>query len=300
MNKLIAGFALASASAVLALPLTTFDECENAYKACIASGTPEVACSCALTACVGEDSARIREYCASATASLVQPTKTATPSMSKNNTAPVETFTSIPGIPGGCNPAHPGSCPPPYHTGLPPTFTPIPIVPGGCSPAHPERCPPSHVTHPATSKATHPPYPVPTNGTQPEHGIYPTPKPVDGKTWDIKNLTRYCGEDNDGCDYNFAIEADGKTERCTITRMPGSNAATESWSNEPCTDGSKFTVSWGYVTEPAPAFAVITVVEGKDLAWFGVSDVNGKKVKPSNPFGSGDFGNLGPEQVYTY
>ncbi|KAH7259411.1 uncharacterized protein BKA55DRAFT_562506 [Fusarium redolens] len=296
MNKLITALSLVSAA--LALPLTTYDECENAFYACVAAGTPEMACSCTLTACVGEDSARLREYCSSATASLAQPTKTDAPSVSSNDTAPVETFTPIPGIPGGCNPAHPGSCPPPYHTGLPPTFTPIPIVPGGCSPAHPELCASSHVTYTATSIATHPSIPVPTDGTQP--APYPSPKPVDGKTWAIQNLTRYCGEDDDGCDYNFAVEADGKTERCTIIRMPGSNAVTESWANEPCTDGSDLSISWGYVTEPAPAFAVLTVVKDKQLAWFGVSDVNGQQVTPSNPFGSGDFGDLGPEQVYSY
>ncbi|ENH74792.1 hypothetical protein FOC1_g10003580 [Fusarium oxysporum f. sp. cubense race 1] len=298
MNKLITVLTLVSAA--LALPLTSYDECEKAYNACIAAGTPEVACSCALTACVGEDSARIREYCSSATASLAQPTKTEIPSASKNDTVPVETFTPIPGIPGGCNPAHPGSCSPPYHTGLPPTFTPIPIVPGGCSPAHPELCVSAHITYTVTSAATHPSFPVPTNGVQPVPGIYPGPMPIVGKTWAIQNLTRYCGEDGDGCDYNFIVEADGKTERCTIIRMPGSNAATESWANEPCTDGSNLRISWGYVTEPVPAFAVITAVRDKELAWFGVSDVNGQQVTSSNPYGSGDYGTLGPEQVYTY
>ncbi|CVL08983.1 uncharacterized protein FMAN_11759 [Fusarium mangiferae] len=298
MNKLVSLLTLVSA--VLALPLTSYDDCEKAYNACITAGTPEVACSCTLTACVGEDSVRIREYCSSATASLAQPTKTGIASASKNDTVPVETFTLIPGIPGGCNLAHPGSCPLPYHTGLPPTFTPIPIVPGGCSPAHPELCVSAHITYTATSAATHPSFPVPTNGTQPVASIYSSPIPVVGKTWAIQNLTRYCGEDGDGCDYNFIVEADDKTERCTIIRVPGSSAATESWANEPCTDGSSFSISWGYATEPAPPFAVITVVRDKELAWFGVSDVNGQQVTLSNPYGSGDYGSLGPEQVYTY
>ncbi|KAI1067934.1 hypothetical protein LB506_012982 [Fusarium annulatum] len=298
MNKLVSLLTLFSA--VLALPLTSYDECEKAYNACIVAGTPEVACSCTLTACVGEDSARIREYCSSATASLARPTKTEIASASKNDTVPVETFTPIPGIPGGCNLALPGSCPLPYHTGLPPTFTPIPIVPGGCSPAHPKLCVSAHITYTATSAATHPSFPVPTNGTQPVASIYPSPIPVVGKTWAIQNLTRYCGEDGRGCDYNFMVEADGKTERCTIVRMPGSSASTESWANEPCTDGSSFNISWGYATEPAPPFAVITVVRDKELAWFGVSDVNGQQVTPSNPYGSGDYGSLGPEQVYTH
>ncbi|KAJ4066530.1 hypothetical protein NW760_003169 [Fusarium oxysporum] len=287
MNKLI--IALAVASAVSAAPLSRRDECQDAYKSCIAAGTPEVACSCTLTACVGEDNARNREYCASATASLAQPTKTE--------------------IPGGCNPAHPGSCPSSYftnkYTAPAETFTSIPGIPGGCNPAHPGSCPSSYFTYPVGSKTAVQPAPVPAPTGDCNEGItYPSPEPVDGKTWTIKDLTRYCGEDNEGCDYNFEIApgADGKTERCTIIRMPGKDAATESWSNEPCTDGSEFTVSWGYVTEPAPAFAVITVVKGKELAWFGVPDVNGQKVTttPSNPFGSGQFGDLGPEQVYTY
>lgn len=82
--------------------------------------------------------------------------------------------------------------------------------------------------------------------------------------------------------------------------MPGADAATESWSNEPCTSGSDLTISWGYATEPAPPFAVITVVNGKELAWFGVPNVNEQPVTASNPYGSGQYGNIGPEQVYTY
>ena len=81
--------------------------------------------------------------------------------------------------------------------------------------------------------------------------------------------------------------------------MPGKDAATESWSNQPCTSGSAYTISWGYAAQPAPAFAVVTVVNGKELAWFGVSDINGQKVTPSNPFGSGQYPNT-TAPVYTY
>ncbi|SPJ79794.1 uncharacterized protein FTOL_08185 [Fusarium torulosum] len=310
MNKLIV--ALALASAISAISQDTFEECEKAYSVCIEAGTPEVACSCTLTACAGEDSARIREYCSSATASLAAPTPTKIPGgcnpahpgscpssyFNKNSTAPAKTITSAYGIPGGCNPAHPGSCPSSYFTksGLPPTKTPIPVMPGDCSPASPRFCPAVPYIPASSHSASHP---APT-GNSSFGGFYPSPKPLNGQTAIIKNLTRYCGEDNDGCDYNFVFEGGGKTEQCTIIRMPGSDAATESWSNEPCNDKSNLTVSWGYVTEPGPAFAVITVVKGKVLAWFGVADVNGQKVTPSNPFGSGEFGNLGPEQVYTY
>ncbi|KAF5674707.1 surface protein SP1 [Fusarium circinatum] len=297
MNKFI--IALAVASAVSAAPLSRRDECQDAYKS------------------------RNREYCASATASLAQPTKTEIPGgcnpahpgscpssyFTNKYTAPAETFTSIPGIPGGCNPAHPGSCPSYFtktYTAPAATFTSISGILGGCNPAHPGSCPSSYFTYPIASKTSVIPVPTSTKdcseGSGSEGTTYPEPKPVEGETWTIKDLTRYCGEGNDGCDYNFKIAADGKTEQCTVIRMPGKDAATESWSNEPCTDGSEYTISWGYVTEPAPAFAVISVVKGKEIAWFGVSDVNGQKVTttPSNPFGSGQYGDLGPEQVYTY
>ncbi|WQF90051.1 hypothetical protein CDEST_15065 [Colletotrichum destructivum] len=323
MNKLIVALAMASA-ATAAPTLGRRDDCQDAWKACIAAGTAEVACSCTLTACLGEDNARNREYCATATANLPKPTSVpgipggcnpAHPGSCPSSyfTYPTASasaepvFTSIPGIPGGCNPAHPGSCPSSYFTyptasaSAAPAFTPIPGIPGGCNPAHPGSCPSSYFTYP-TASATAAPSAQLTPGTGGNAITYPSPKPVEGKEWTIKDLTRYCGESNEGCDYNFAIEADGKTERCTVIRMPGSNAATESWSEQPCTSGSEFRVSWGYVENPAPAFAVVTVVKGKELAWFGVSDVNGKPVTtaPSNPFGSGQFGNLGPEQVYTY
>ncbi|KAF2126490.1 hypothetical protein P153DRAFT_259534, partial [Dothidotthia symphoricarpi CBS 119687] len=209
-------------------------------------------------------------------------------------------------IPGGCNPAHPGSCPDSYFSTS--ASAPVPTsIPGGCNPAHPGSCPSSYFSTLVT-------VPVPTSipgGCNPAHpGSCPTPttapappastptKAAD-KTWSITGLSRYCGDDNTGCDYNFAIEANGKTERCTIIRMPGSNAATESWSNQPCSTGSEFSVSWGYVANPAPAFAVITVTSGKEISWFGVSNVNGQAVTPSNPFGSGSFGDLGPKEVYT-
>ncbi|KAK7408221.1 hypothetical protein QQX98_009630 [Neonectria punicea] len=318
---------LALLSAVSAAP--TFkrqDACQDAYKACIANGTPEVACSCTLTACVGEDNARNREFCASATASLALPTTTGIPGgcnpahpgscpssyftytteVPESTASAAPEFISISGIPGGCNPAHPGSCPSSYFTyttetvtktEAEPEFTSIPGIPGGCNPAHPGSCPSSYFTATTLSTAVVPDaQPTAAAGAP----VYADPVIVEGKQWTIKDLTRYCGEDNSGCDYNFAIEANGKTERCTVIRMPGADAATESWSNEPCTSGSEFKVSWGYVTEPAPAFAVITVVDGQELAWFGVSNVNEQEVTPSSPFGSGQYGTLGPQQVYTY
>jgi len=121
------------------------------------------------------------------------------------------------------------------------------------------------------------------------------PKKVDGKTWTLNNVNRYCGENSGTCDYNFDIVANGKTEHCTIV-----NASNKSFTNQKCADGD-YTVSWGYVAEPAPAYAVVTVVDkSNELAWFGVSNVDGQAVTPSNPKGSGQYGNVGPEQVYTY
>ncbi|GKT94722.1 surface protein SP1 [Colletotrichum tofieldiae] len=167
-----------------------------------------------------------------------------------------------------------------------PSFTSIAGIPGGCNPAHPGSCPSSYFTYP-TVTATAAPTAEPTSGSGDNTPTYPNPKPVEGKQWALKDLTRYCGESNEGCDYNFAIEADGKTERCTVIPL-------HFW--------LRIQGLLGYVSNPAPAFAVVTVVKGTELAWFGVSDINGKPVTtaPSSPFGSGQFGNLGPEQVYTY
>jgi hypothetical protein len=111
------------------------------------------------------------------------------------------------------------------------------------------------------------------------------PKKVDGKTWTLNNVVRYCADGSSTCDYNFDIVANGKTEHCTIV-----NASNKSFSGKQCADGD-YTVSWGYVANPAPAFAVITVVDKQnDLAWFGASNVDSQRT----------WGNLGPEQVYTY
>lgn len=273
---------LISAASAAPTLIARDDDCQATYEVCLAEGKPEVVCSCNLTSCLGEDSARIREWCATATASLAQPTSTA--------------------IPGGCNPAHPGSCPSSYFTYTTATatapagtFTSILGIPGGCNPAHPGSCPSSYFTY-STASATE----VPAKPTSAPATTYADPVPVEGKKWTITDLTRYCGSDNSGCDYNFAVETGGEIERCTVIRMPGSNAATESWYDQPCTDGSDLIISWGYATEPAPPFAVITVVKDKELAWFGVANVNDQPVSASSPYGSGQYGNLGPQQVYTY
>jgi len=264
--------ALALTSVVSAGPLhKRQDPCQDTYKTCVASGVPEVACACDLQACVGEDNARGREWCASATATIVRSTS-----------APSAISTSIP---GGCNPAHPGSCNSSYFqttTAAVVTATPT------------ESC--SEYAATTSAKSTPVATSAPTGSTAPAPGSNPIKT---DKSWSINNLSRYCIDGNTGCDYNFVIEADGKTERCTVIRMPGKDAATESWSNQPCTSDSPYTISWGYSPQPAPAFAVLTVVNGKDLAWFGVSDINGQEVTPSNPFGSGQYPNV-TSPVYKY
>ncbi|USW58764.1 hypothetical protein Slin15195_G120830 [Septoria linicola] len=69
------------AAAVSAVYAQDSDDCQATYRKCIAAGTPEVVCSCNLTTCSGEDAARIREYCATATAGLVAATSSATASI---------------------------------------------------------------------------------------------------------------------------------------------------------------------------------------------------------------------------
>ncbi|OIC25222.1 hypothetical protein A7L30_18660 [Acinetobacter baumannii] len=67
-----------------------------------------------------------------------------------------------------------------------------------------------------------------------------------------------------------------------------------------CNTGSDVEVSWGYITEPGPAFTVITLNKGKKLAWFGISNVNGQPVTNDRPFGSGIYGDLPAAPVYQY
>jgi hypothetical protein len=322
---------LALTSAVSASPALRrqADPCQDAYKSCIAAGTPEVACSCTLTACVGEDNARNREYCASATANL--PKTIAAPPSTSYACNPAHSYlngakcistagalslvtpaASTTATSYACNPAHS------YPNGAKCISTAGSlslVTPAASTMATSYACNPAHsypagavctqvggtltlvtpsLSAPAASTTAAAPKASGTNAAAPGSN----PKKIDGKKWSLQNVNRYCGEGNTGCDYNFDIVANGKTEHCTVIRMPGSNAATESFSNQPCGD---FSVSWGYVKDPAPAYAVLTVVDkAGELAWFGVSNINGQAVTPSNPFGSGQYGNVGPEQVYTY
>ena len=125
---------------------------------------------------------------------------------------------------------------------------------------------------------------------------------IDGLTWTVTDLSRYCLEDKTGCDYNFKLtSSDHKLETaCTVIRTNVKDAPTESWTNVPCTTDSPVMLSWGYSAQFGAdhAFATLVVVNDKEIGYFGVADVNSQPVTPSNPFGSGQFGNLGPNPVY--
>ncbi|RAL58023.1 hypothetical protein DID88_009087 [Monilinia fructigena] len=129
---------------------------------------------------------------------------------------------------------------------------------------------------------------------------------VEGLTWTVKELIRYCSADGSGCEYNFAItSSDGRPEeRCSISRMPGKDATTETFYGVPCTAGSANSISWGVSEQfgAKNAFAVLTVTnnQSKTIAYFGVANVNGNEVTPSSPVGSGNFGDIGPQPVYTF
>ncbi|KXT02344.1 hypothetical protein AC578_166 [Pseudocercospora eumusae] len=83
------------------------DKCQQAYNQCIAAGQPEVKCSCDLTTCAGEDSARIRDYCASATANLTSTASRTQPASYPTSTSscPAAGSTDSKGR-YSCNPAH--------------------------------------------------------------------------------------------------------------------------------------------------------------------------------------------------
>lgn len=125
-------------------------------------------------------------------------------------------------------------------------------------------------------------------------------------TWTVENLSRYCAEDKSGCDYNFNLTASDNrpSQACTIIRLDVKDAPTESWSDIACTANSAVKVSWGYSAQfgAENAFAVMTVVndEEKAKAYFGVANVNSQRVIPSNPYGSGLYGNIGPQPVYLF
>ncbi|QGI83701.1 hypothetical protein CEK25_010430 [Fusarium fujikuroi] len=279
-------------------------------KSCVAltAGTPEVAAP--LTACdVGEDASHPRV--SSATAEDILPIRGSCPSRTLPQVAPAET-----GIPGGCNPAHPGSCPSSYftktYTAPAETFTSISGIPGGCNPAHPGSCPSSYFTKTYTAPAEtvasktgipggcNPAPPAPTEcseGTNPEGTgsavpLTPEPKPVEGC---IKDLTR---EGNGSAIITSKSPVPTEGERCTIKaktrhRNLGNEpyAGKETWFGVPDVNGQKVTVSWGYLTPSAPDSLVISLVPNKVYTYFGFTHEDGQNITTtgSDPFESGQY-----------
>ncbi|KAA8564174.1 hypothetical protein MFRU_032g01160 [Monilinia fructicola] len=310
------------------------DACYSAYNTC--RSAPEAnraSCASEYASCLGYSPYDSNGSLVTPTACSKSVTPTATP-----------TATSIP---GGCNPAHPGSCPSSYFS----TTTAAPSVapsatadacvskcndsynqcrsaPGanrascasdyasclGYSPydsngslVTPTACSSSSVasstapatTIPATTAA--PTTAAPTTTVSPDQTSI-----VEGLTWTIKELIRYCSADGSGCEYNFALtSSDGRPEeRCSISRMPGKDATTEDFYGVPCNAASANSISWGVSEQFGAnnAFAVLTVTnnQSKTIAYFGVANVNSNEVTPSSPAGSGNFGDIGPQPVYTF
>lgn len=129
---------------------------------------------------------------------------------------------------------------------------------------------------------------------------------ADGLTWTVQNLIRYCAEDKSGCDYNFNLTASDNrpAQACTIVRMDVKDAPVESWKDIACTANSPIKVSWGYSAQFGAdnAFATMVVVndEEKAKAYFGVANINSQPVTAGNPYGSGQYGDIGPQPVYLF
>jgi hypothetical protein len=129
---------------------------------------------------------------------------------------------------------------------------------------------------------------------------------ANGLTWTIENLSRYCASDKSGCDYNFNLTASDNrpAQACTIVRLDVKDAPTESWKDIACTANSPIKISWGYDAQfgAANAFATVVVVneQEKAMAYFGVANINSQPVTAGNPYGSGLFGDVGPEPVYLF
>jgi len=143
--------------------------------------------------------------------SMPAPSKPAatTPAPSK----PVETVTSISGIPGGCNPAHPGSCPSSYFDTMPAPSQPAITAPAPSQPA-------------ATVPAPSVPAPSKPAGSCPQdlNGNYQYPHlivPVDSQNPDKAYGTSYNGTINGHtCTiFNFDIPASYAGKKCSTMFM---------------------------------------------------------------------------------
>lgn len=124
---------------------------------------------------------------------------------------------------------------------------------------------------------------------------------VEAENWTVKGLTRHCSEDRTGCSYKFSISTNnGQADAaCDFSRSGVANAPEESFYNVPCAADSPYMISWGYSTQFETPFAVLTAVDSKKnaQAYFGVNNPTGQPATPENPYGSGNFGDIGPQPV---
>lgn len=132
-------------------------------------------------------------------------------------------------------------------------------------------------------------------------GSVPTlPASPEVDEWTVTELIRYCAVDEFGCEYNFGVATGDEEFRCSASRLDVDGALTESFDDLPCV-GTDYTFSWNYDDESETGIpvAILTVTNQvtDEEASFIVNDPNGREVTPSNPRGSGDFGDLGPEPV---
>ena len=74
--------AIACASAGDLITRQDSNDCQTTYNQCIANGEGETKCQCDLATCTGEDSARIRDFCATATAATGTASATASSTVS--------------------------------------------------------------------------------------------------------------------------------------------------------------------------------------------------------------------------
>lgn len=265
-SKIAPATTTAAAPASAATSDACVSSCNDAYNTCRSDASNSKA------TCAAEHSSCLGNVSFDSSGSLVTPTACSTNSAAASITP---ASASIAGIAGGCDLAHPDSCLSSYLSTI-------------------------------IATAINAPLSTTTQVVQASNTAFPNRTSVlEGAGWTVKNLSRYCGEGNTECDYNFALSTNDARadEACTIIRNPGKNASTESWYGEPCATESDLSVSWG-VSDQFSAdneFAVLTIINNKEKtkAYFDVANINNQAVTPSNPAGSGQFGDIGPQPVYT-
>lgn len=169
-----------------------------------------------------------------------------TPAPSK----PVETVTSVSGIPGGCNPAHPGSCPSSYFdtTSKPAATTPAPSKPAATAPAPSKPANSGTCPQDLDGNYEYPHLIVPVDSEHPDkaYGTSYNGK-ISGHICTVFNFdipASYAGkkcstmfmlpkkEDLETSDYTMSGHG-----KCTVSKLNGNANAQTSWSNKPAKSG---------------------------------------------------------------